>query len=125
MPEAPNQTSKGLSVQLVKTLGVVCFYLVLNPMAQGKRIPDQSPLGTIDLATCAAAAKTSNQDYRAWANALEGRYRWYYPEMNKKELREYVDNVVFTKGKKLENRGIIKKEFVQNYFNQHCAANKP
>lgn len=125
MPEAPNQTSKGPPVQLVKTLAVVCFYLVLNPMAQGKRIPDQSPLGTIEMSTCAAAAKASSQDYQAWAKALEGRYRWYYPEMNKKELREYVDNVVFAKGKRLENRGIIKKEFVQNYYNQHCAAYKP
>lgn len=109
----------------MRGLSLMLASLAACSTAAAQRIPDTSPMGTIDMATCAAAAKGANQDYNTWAKALEGRYRWYYPEMTKIELKEYVENVVFVRGKKLSNRGIIKREFVQNYYDQHCAAYKP
>jgi hypothetical protein len=112
-------------MQRLKRLSLIFATSMACSSAAAQRIPDTSPMGTIDMATCAAAAKGASQDYNAWAKALEGRYRWYYPEMTKIELKEYVDNVVFVRAKKLSNRGIIKKEFLQNYYDQHCAAYKP
>lgn len=90
-----------------------------------RRFPDRSPLGTLDLATCAAAAKGAGEDAPLWFKALMERYRWHYPEDTAEGLRLRTEGVVESREGKLFRRGMTSKKAFKAFFDQNCAANKP
>jgi hypothetical protein len=90
-----------------------------------RRFPDRSPLGTLDLATCAAAAKGAGEDAPLWFKALMERYRWHYPEDTAEGLRLRTEGVVQSREGKLFRRGMTSKKAFKAFFDQNCAAHKP